>query len=176
MYKRSPPAPKCVQDLKLMMAAATAVHGPCIARETGWWDALTFVPSGNHPGPTHPVVNLARQVVTPDKAPTRILLEPGPGYEEPPDRTPRQDRFRLSDTFEGAVSGGHVLVVDDTWVSGDKGQSAALTLKAAGASTVTVLCVARWLRADWPDHEELITKLEQPYDPLCCPVSGGTCD
>jgi hypothetical protein len=37
----------------------------------------------------------------------------------------------------------HVLVVDDTWVSDDKAQSASLSLKAVGAAAVTVICIGR---------------------------------
>ncbi len=66
-------------------------------------------------------------------------------------------------------------MVDDTWVSGDKSQSAALALKQAGASEVTILCVARWLRHDWPDHRKLIESLSRPYDPHQCPLTGGPC-
>lgn len=176
MYKSSQPALRCVRHLQLMVAAGTVLHGRCIARTTGWWDALTFVPSTGQPGVTHPAVDLARQVTPPpDRAPTRILLEPGSGYDTTPLRAPRLDRFQVAHPYRVAVQGRHVMVVDDTWVSGDKGQSAALALKAAGALKVTVLCVARWLRDDWPDHHQLITRLEQPYDPLRCPVSGTSC-
>jgi hypothetical protein len=66
-------------------------------------------------------------------------------------------------------------VVDDTWVSGDKAQSAALALKAAGAARVTIFSAARWLRYDWSDHRQLIDNLVPPYNPRCCPVTGGAC-
>jgi hypothetical protein len=174
-YKRQPPALKCVQDLHLMMAGATWLHGTCVARTVGWWQAVTFVPSMNRPGPDHPAAGLARQVhkVYPNTA--RVLLEIGPGYTDGPPRCPRPDRFIVPAEFHSAISGRHVLVVDDTWVSGDKSQSAALALKAAGAARVTVFCAARWLRYDWSDHRQLIDTLREPYDAMCCPVTGGTC-
>lgn len=174
-YKRRPPAPKCVQDLNLMMLAGTWLHGACIARMVGWWQVVTFVPSADRPGPDHPVAGLARQVhsVYPNTA--GILLGIGPGYFAEPHRFPRRDRFTAPATSIPAISGRHVLVVDDTWVSGDKSQSAALTLKAAGAARVTVLCAARWLRHDWPDHQHLIEVLREPYNARNCPVTGGTC-
>jgi len=68
-----------------------------------------------------------------------------------------------------------VLVVEDTWVSGATAQSAAITLKDAGATAVTVLAVARWLRNDWPDHRMVIDGLTEPYDALVCPVTGAAC-
>lgn len=172
-YKRQPSAPKCVQDLHLMMLAGTWLHGACIAEALGWWQVVTFVPSANRPGPEHPVAGLARQAYSVYPNTTGILLGIGPGYHAEPHRFPRLDRFAVPAT--PAIAGCHVLVVDDTWVSGDKSQSAALALKAAGAARVTIFSAARWLRCDWPDHRQLIDSLDQPYDPRCCPVTGGVC-
>ena len=73
------------------------------------------------------------------------------------------------------VAPPHVLVVDDTWVSGEKAQSAALALKAAGARAVTIICIGRWLSTRWVAHKALIDALGTPYDALQCPVTGGTC-
>ncbi|MFE6864499.1 hypothetical protein [Nocardia sp. NPDC057668] len=47
--------------------------------------------------------------------------------------------------------------------------------KQAGAQTVTVLCIDRWLRWNWPDHRTLIDSLDLGYDALRCPVSGRMC-
>lgn len=68
-----------------------------------------------------------------------------------------------------------MLVVDDTWVSGTKAQSAAIALKSAGAGAVTVLCVARWLDRAYEGHEALISSLPASYDALLCPVTGRAC-
>lgn len=74
------------------------------------------------------------------------------------------------------MAGQHVLVVDDTWVSGDKPQSAALALRAAGARTVTLLLVARWLSWNHNEqHKRLISSLKEPYDARQCPVTGDAC-
>ena len=174
-YKRQPPAPKCVQDLHLMMAAGTWLHGQCIARVVGWWQVVTFVPSANRSGPDHPVARVARQVhsVYPNTA--RILLGIGPGYAAEPHRFPRRDRYIVPPEYVSTITGRHVLVIDDTWVSGDKAQSTALALKTAGAARVTIFCVARWLRYDWPDHSQLIDNLREPYNAMRCPVTGDAC-
>ena len=74
------------------------------------------------------------------------------------------------------VEGRHVLLLDDTWTTGSKLQSAAVALRQAGAAAVTGLCVARWCRWDWPDHAALLDDLDVPYDPLLCPATDGTCD
>jgi orotate phosphoribosyltransferase len=69
-----------------------------------------------------------------------------------------------------------VLVVDDTWVTGGSAQSAALTLKAAGASAVTILCAARWLSYTWSAEQRAVVESEViPYDAMSCPVTGGAC-
>ena len=46
-------------------------------------------------------------------------------------------------TVGGAVAGTDVLLVDDTWVSGASGQSAAAALKAAGARRVALVVIGR---------------------------------
>lgn len=172
-YKANRPAPKCMRDLLLMVFAATTLHGGCIARSVGsHWDAVTFVPSLGRPGRDHPVAQLANQVISQFSKIGRPTVRPGPGALEV-GRTPRADAFVIADG--DGVAGRHVLVVEDTWVSGAKAQSVAVALKDVGAGAVSVLAVARWLRYDWPDHRALIEDLRQPYDAFVCPVAGGLC-
>jgi phosphoribosylpyrophosphate synthetase len=73
------------------------------------------------------------------------------------------------------IAGRHVLVVDDTWVSGGKAQSAALALKLAGAARVTIVCIGRLLSYRWDEHRLLIDSLSEPYDAMRCPVTGSVC-
>lgn len=172
-YKAPSPAPRCAQDLQLMAGAATYLHGPCIGAAVGPWRAVTFVPSATRPD--HPLASIASRVHSVYPACAKVGLAIGPGFDAPPSRVPRPDRFTVPDTFRSLVVGQHVLVAEDTWVSGDKAQSAALALKAAGATCVTVLCVTRWLRYDWPDHRQLIESLVEPYNAARCPVTGTPC-
>ncbi|WP_410655739.1 hypothetical protein [Amycolatopsis sp. lyj-112] len=174
-YKRLPAAPKCERDLRLMVRVGGLLHGACIASSVGAWDVVTFVPSAKRPGPEHPSAGLARQIADLNPAARRVRLSIGPGFDMEPSRSPRLDRFTLEPEFRPAVRGRHALIVDDTWVSGDKAQSASLALKTFGAEQVTVLCVARWLRHNWEDHRRLIEDLRDPYDALCCPVTGSAC-
>lgn len=168
------PSEWCAGLLQFMIHAATAIHGPCIANAVGWWQVMTFVPSASRPGVDHPVVGLARQVFEHGNSVDRVLLVPTESITAS-DRYPRRDLFTLSPQHAEQVRGKHVLVVDDTWVSGAKSQSAALTLKAAGATRVTVLCVARWLSFRWDDHRRVIESKLPPYDAMICPVSAGPC-
>lgn len=89
------------------------------------------------------------------------------------DREVRADRFVVRQP--AAVAGRHVLLLEDTWVTGASAQSAAVALKRTGAAAVTTVCLARWLREDTqkPDCKAFFASLEDPYDPLNCPVNGG---
>ncbi|TCK20352.1 hypothetical protein [Pseudonocardia endophytica] len=168
------PSARCAEDLELMVAAASAIHGPCIASEVGWWDVLTFVPSVTRCGVDHPVVGLARRVFDHGRRVDRVVLAPTDDLSTV-DRRPQRGAFTMPADHAAAVRGRHVLVVDDTWVSGAKAQSAALTLKAVGASRVTILCVGRWLSHQWDEHRRLIDSGLPPYDALACPVGPGAC-
>lgn len=164
------------QDLQLMIHTASWLHGVCVASVVGWWEVLTFVPSANRPGTQHPVVELAKQVAPSKLDVAKVLLDNGSDISADPKRWPLPTRFHVADKWRPKIAGKHVLVVDDTWVSGGKSQSAAITLKDAGASTVTIMCVARWLSQDYnEDHQKMIKKLKDPYDPKICPVTGGGC-
>lgn len=164
------------QDLQLMIHTASSLHGTCIADAVGWWEALTFVPSAKRPGTQHPVVELAKRVAPSKAAVSKILLDIGPDISTEPTRWPMISRFEVANPWRRKIAGRHVLVVDDTWVSGGKSQSAAITLKAAGARAVTILCVARWLSHNYgEDHRRMIEELTAPYDATLCPVTGGDC-
>jgi len=174
-YKHSPPAPKCLDDMRLMVLGATFIHGPCLASTAGAvWTAVTFVPSAGRPGPEHPVAELARHVhgnhVTRHRAP----LEPGYGIADGSRRV-RDDRFVVPTRFEDRIADQHVLVIEDTWVTGTKVQSAAVALKLAGAHSVTALCVARWCDYRRDENRRLLDSCPEPYDARVCPVTGSAC-
>ncbi len=157
-----------------MAATATYLHGGCIEAVVGAWQAVTFVPSTRFPGSVQPIAAIARQVHGVHPSTAKVGLDIGPGLEAT-DRVPRADRFVVPAEYVSAIAGRHVLVVEDTWVSGGKAQSASIALKAAGAACVTVLVLARWLNYTWQDHRQLIEILTDPYDATRCPVTGGEC-
>ncbi len=70
---------------------------------------------------------------------------------------------------------GHVLLVDDTWTTGGHVQSAAAALKAAGASHVTALVLARWLAPERGETASLIKRLTVDYRLQQCPFTRGPC-
>ncbi len=167
------PVERCLNHLRLMVSVATGIHARCVAESAGRiWDSVTFVPSSSKPGPEHPVAELARHVAFRNGIDNRLALAIGPGIDDT-SRTVRSDRFVVPERYSDRVKGKHVLLVDDTWTSGAKAQSAAVALSDAGAEQVTALCVARWCRHDWPDHRELLDSCIEPYDAFECPVRGG---
>jgi hypothetical protein len=88
-------------------------------------------------------------------------------------------RALRADHFEAGSAlpdGSHVLLMDDTWATGGHAQSAALALKKAGASRVSLLVVARWLKPDFGDNARFLRKLaDSAYDPRICPWTGADC-
>lgn len=179
-YKQLPtPDAASATTMKLLIKLATAIHGECAQERSGVaWQAATFVPSAKRPGKEHPVSAVAASVhqlhpQQPQPA-DKFLITPGPGIDATP-RMVRADRFLIPEQSRPIVEGRHVLVVDDTWTSGSKIQSAAVALKRAGAVRVTALCVARWLSWKSDKQREFIRSLDRPYDPLRCPVHGIFC-
>lgn len=69
-----------------------------------------------------------------------------------------------------AVAGRHVLLVEDTWVSEASAQSEAVSLHRAGDHHVTVMCIARMLKAKWEDG----TYLASQYATLLPPQQDTT--
>jgi pyrimidine operon attenuation protein/uracil phosphoribosyltransferase len=175
-YKTVPPVPRCAADMALMVRAAGMIHSDCVEKAAGApWSAVTFVSSASRPGAVHPVAELARQIKRNNAAENRLLLEPGTGFSAEPDRSVRPDRFMVPAAYVDRIRNRHVLLVDDTWTTGSKLQSAAVALHDAGARNVTALCVARWCRDDWPEHRTFLDRLATPYDAMICPTTGGAC-
>lgn len=176
-YKEPQPGPGCVTDLTLMLLLALQWHQNCAEAKVGRpWDVWAVVPSSRHTrSQDHPLVDMAIKAglggtvagLPVDR--TGLVLQGHPSQ----DREVRPDRFVVPQPASAA--GRHVLLLEDTWVTGASAQSAALALKRAGASAVTIICLARWIREDTaqPDCGAFFDSLEAPYDPLSCPVHGG---
>lgn len=71
----------------------------------------------------------------------------------------------------------HVMVIDDSWVTGSSAQSLAVALKQAGVGQVSILAIARVLSPEWnlnrPFIKDVLPTL--PYDWTICPWTGGEC-
>jgi orotate phosphoribosyltransferase len=72
--------------------------------------------------------------------------------------------------------GKHVLILDDTWTTGSRTQSAALLLRQLGARHVSVMAVARWIEPTWSKNQTFLKQhLVADFDPRRCPVTGTVC-
>lgn len=177
-YKSRYPGPGCVADLSMMLGTAVLWHKRCAEiKASAAWDVWTTVPSSRQERVgEHPLTRIGRSTG---------LGRRGSGcqldYTEltlngkcSPERAVIEDLYQVRDA--GCVVGRHVLLIEDTWVTGASARSAALALRRAGASAVTVLCLSRWLRADGPaGTADFHAGLTDPYDPLICPVLGADC-
>jgi hypothetical protein len=158
--------------LSVLLLAALDLHGGCIEHRLGQdLDAWAFVPSirtdrtGIHP--LHVVAKRAG-VTLPE-----IELVAGERADSER-RSTSTDRFTIA--AHSQVSDRHVLLIEDTWTSGGNAQSAALTLRAGGAASVTIVALARWLKPEEQRTGEFVTsRLTRDYDPRVCPLSDPDC-
>jgi hypothetical protein len=132
-------------------------HGGCLARSP---DRLAVVPSGyGRPGP-HPLLRL----VAPHLRLPLVPLTLRPGAQG---RDLDTGRF----TAGREARGTHVLLLDDTWVSGASVQSAAAALKLAGAASVTAVVLGRFVNPADPWVAAFAARLEgASYDPAKCAI------
>jgi hypothetical protein len=77
---------------------------------------------------------------------------------------------------EDVRAGAHVLVLEDTWVTGGHSQAAAVALKQAGAETVTVVPICRLLKPGWKANQPFLdSPHRREWSPEICPVTGSKC-
>lgn len=75
-----------------------------------------------------------------------------------------------------SLQDAHVLLIDDTWTRGGHLQSAAYTLRGAGAELVTGFVIARWLSPAYGRTPDLLRELQRAdFDPGVCPWTSGAC-
>ncbi|MFT4217264.1 MAG: phosphoribosyltransferase [Micropruina sp.] len=87
-----------------------------------------------------------------------------------------RDYNPLRFTADPVVSGSHVILIDDSWTTGANVQSAATTLKRAGAAQVSALILGRLLNDAWEPTRQFIDYggLRSPFDPNACPWAGAS--
>ncbi|MDG4668002.1 amidophosphoribosyltransferase [Mycobacterium sp. 236(2023)] len=143
-------------------------HEPCVVAAVGIpISAYTVIPSlTSRPG-RHPLTAIASSMCRVDEQMLTATFDP------PCDRTIRLDKFTVESSE--AVHGRHVALVDDVWTTGANAQSAALTLRRAGAAAVSVLVVGRWVDPRQRATARFIGQQWRPYDPLHCPVNARKC-
>lgn len=137
------------------------VHKSCIAAAAGEdWDVISVVPSSQGRTGPHPLESALRR--SPWLA-SQLELLLGIG---PTPATHNQANVGAYRTLQ-AVDGRRVLLVDDTYTTGARAQSAASVLRRAGAHPIAVVPAARYVNPDWPPSQALMgrsTSLSYSFD------------
>ncbi|MEC4015721.1 hypothetical protein [Streptomyces sp. H27-D2] len=126
---------------RFLTAHETCISSSCAVPRFG---TVTTVPSTS--GRTdHPLRAMAASMVGPTRDRYQDLLTPAP------------DAAALGRTVSPArytsvgLWGDNILLIDDTWTTGNHAQSASAALKAAGAGSVAILVLGRHLNTSYGD-------------------------
>ena len=162
-YKDSPD-PATRKQLRIPLLAVLARfltrHGDCVA--PGGWDLITCVPSTRRTETQHPLLRGMRRVRSLQES-VADLLEPGPtalGHNQADDRG-----YVVSEP-----GSERVLLVDDTFTTGARLQSAASALSLAGHEVAGAVVIGRVFTPDWSaDHQRVWDDCcARPFDPTMC--------
>jgi predicted amidophosphoribosyltransferase len=66
-----------------------------------------------------------------------------------------------------------VLLIDDTWTTGASAQSAAATLRSAGAGSVGAVVIGRYLNRAWQRNDRRLRAMPATYDWSGCAMCAG---
>ncbi|HEU5157516.1 MAG TPA: hypothetical protein VFU43_11010 [Streptosporangiaceae bacterium] len=171
-YKDAPPQPSrlLATQVAAIIARFLERHSRCLATLGGAHTLVTAVPS-TQPGRggEHPLVRVVRRVRRLDKLYVPALVR-GPGQVG--------HNMAGDDVFRPVrrVDGHRVLLIDDTFTTGARVQSATSALFAAGAADVVALVVGRVIDPDWNDNCRRIwdhaARTQFTFDRCClCDIS-----
>ncbi|GAB4590150.1 hypothetical protein [Nocardia sp. IFM 10818] len=171
-YKSSTPGPNQQQLVTILAVLGAHQHRGCASRLAGHpvtaWATVPSLKPGKI-GTLHPL----RHILTPFMTQLpEIGIAANPPIDGP--RSLRPANFRLDPP---AAVGGHVLVVDDSWVQGGHAQSVCALLKQAGAQQVSLLVLARVLDPHHDVQGPFCTNdlRSRAYVPSACPWTGAGC-
>jgi predicted amidophosphoribosyltransferase len=172
-YKDNPAAAVRAQHARIisrLLYLGVTLHERCLETVTARPVTLRLtIPSSRDRPETHPFFAIARKLNAVNDTP---LLKPARGSAY--DRSIDADNFALKPDVD--LRGLHILLLDDTWTTGGHAQSAALTVRRAGAETVSVLVIGRWLSPRHARNGDFVAeRLRDDYDPRRCPVTGAQC-
>lgn len=123
-------------------------HRLCIASDAGGdWDLITSVPSSSGRQGEHPLVTALRSVPTVFET-YEHLLKAG---------STKLEHNRASDKgfdVTRSLHGERVLLIDDTYTTGARSQSAASALNNGGGQVVAIVPVGRVINPEWADVGE----------------------
>ena len=173
-YKDSPPGPQALDGVRLLLEHGLAHLGCAEALAGTGLDAVAVIPSRTHhvPGTPSPLQRLCSRTL-PQDLPT-VGLSPTPGSTS--NRRVRADAFDIDD----CRSPSHVLIIDDTWVSGATMLSAVWGIRDRGVERVSVLALDRWLNRKYSLTVDFIRRVNlahawrRPQD-VCPFTPDGEC-
>lgn len=143
-------------------------HAACLVRHVGApVRHVTAVPSGR--GRTgHPLPELAGSLKPSLFVPAQYVGLP---------RTGRANEMDPDDFAFDAPLSGHVMIVEDTWVTGANAQALAVKARECGADQVSIVVLARMLNPGFGLNPVLIKSepFNRKWDLQPCPVTGDNC-
>ncbi|KAA0093585.1 amidophosphoribosyltransferase [Mycolicibacterium sp. P1-18] len=159
----------CTAALTRVVELALSTHERCVEAAAGRpVDVRTVIPSLTWRPGVHPFTAVVRNTGT---SVTELLVGAASATCH---RAVDPDKFVVLD--DDAVTGRHVVVLDDIWTTGSNAQSAALALRRAGADAVSIVVVSRRLNPAYPPTKAFLARhLLGGLDLRCCPVTGGRC-
>ncbi len=168
-YKAQQPVEEHVALVTMLVVLGLALHARCAAAlaqaPVTHWATVPSLPASPGEHPFHRIVRGAIADLP------EVALTPAANVRFPRDVS--ADHYSASARL---VPGSHVLLLDDTWASGGHVQSAALALRGVGASYVSVLEVARWVKEDFGENAHFLRDLAaRDFDPRSCPWTGSQC-
>jgi hypothetical protein len=151
-YKFEPPSSSARTALHALGLVFLGQHRTCLERAAG--GPLTHavvVPSTRGRAGAHPLQVLLRPSTSLPFLDARAEVE----YPRE-DRTFHRDRFSVP-----PLSGGRVLLLDDTWTTGARAQSLAHALKSSGARSVVTVVLGRHLNGAHPGSKTLVERARE---------------
>jgi hypothetical protein len=167
-YKARPPVAEHRQVVGLLLLLALERHATCPevvagSKVTHW----AIVPSLPAKPDEHPL----RSLVLGRTAGAEVNMAAAATVSNP--RAVNSAHYSCDVTLP---PGSHALLIDDTWATGGHAQSAALALRKSGATTISLLVVARWLKEDYGANRSFIADLaRRDFNPQTCPWTGKEC-
>lgn len=170
-YKGANPQLPHVQLVRSLVALGIGGHLICAHRMSGLptlrWSS---VPGTGHQRSEHPL----HQIVAP--------MFSSPEFEVPltmctgatKGRALQPENFRVEGPVDGST---HVVLIDDSWVTGGSAQSAAIAVRRAGAGSVSILALARVLNPGFGPTSAFLRSswARQDFDYRICPWTNGQC-
>ena len=171
-YKFYQPSAAAQQRLKALMLLFRFHHQDCLEEAIGApISAVIAVPSGKNRA-NHPLPDIAAMLAS--------ALEGLPGVPLVPARfvgQPRTGRAQGTNPDDFAIDhqlSGHVVIVEDTWVTGGNAQGLAIKGRRQGAEKVSIVVLARMLDYTFEPTRQMVDTWadDAHFDPAVCPVTG----